>query len=255
MRISVNPIVSVEQRKIQRVLLAELTCTNAYPHCMDLLILWALFPLKLISLQGGKWGDVWLWRVQRMYSQRDLWSFYGVLFLKCVCVSCRDLAFWKSEPWGLGFDISLNRAGILEYEYGLLFNAFPKHPQEAQSLIYHSMSSPYRTWWGFMAEQCSDALLSLEVEMSWPGCQVELGMGNPSFQTKLGMLVRLPHALSSSLLLVASVWISGRLENVLEGVMSSWHIHLAWEVHTGDPQPSQAQLSLEAEIPWTPGCK
>lgn len=175
-----------------------------------------------------------------------LWCFVSEV---CVCVSCRDLAFWKSEPWGQDFDIALNIAGIVEYEYGLPFNAFPKDPQEAQSLIYYSMSSLGRTGWGFMGGQCSGALLNLEVEMSWPGCQVELGMGNLYSQTKLGMLLRVPHAPSSSLLLVASVWISGKPENVLEGEMPSWHIHPAWEVATGAPQPSQAQLSLEAKIP------
>lgn len=172
-----------------------------------------------------------------------------------MCVSCRDLAFWKSEPWGLDFDIALNIAGILEYEHGLPFNAFPKDPQEAQSLIYYSMNSPCRTGWGFMGGQCSGALLNLEVEMSLPGCQLELGRGNLSFQTNLGLLLRVPHAPSSSLLLVASVWTDGRPENVLEGAMSSWHIHPASEAPTGAPQPSQAQLSPEAKIPWAPGCK
>lgn len=95
-----------------------------------------------------------------------------------MCVSCRDLAFWKSEPWGQDFDIALNIAAILEYEHGLPFKAFPKDPQEAQSLIYNSMSSPCRTGWGLMGGQCSGALMNLEVEMSWPGCQAELGMGN-----------------------------------------------------------------------------
>lgn len=92
-----------------------------------------------------------------------LWCFVSEV---CVCVSCRDLAFWKSEPWGQDFDIALNIAGIVEYEYGLPFNAFPKDPQEAQSLIYYSMSSLGRTGWGFMGGQCSGALLNLEVEMS-----------------------------------------------------------------------------------------
>lgn len=172
-----------------------------------------------------------------------------------MCVSCRDLAFWKSEPWGLDFDIALNIARILEYEHGLPFNAFPKDPQEAQSLIYYSMNSPCRTGWGFMGGQCSGALLNLEVEMSLPGCQLELGRGNLSFQTNLGLLLRVPHAPSSSLLLVASVWTDGRPENLLEGAMSSWHIHPASEAPTGAPQPSQAQLSPEAKIPWAPGCK
>lgn len=163
--LSVNPVVCVEQRKIQRGFV-ELTCTNTSPHCMDLLILWALFPLKLISLQGGKVrGHLALKSAENVFPEGSLIFLWCFVSEVCVCVSCRDLAFWKSEPWGWDFDIALNIAGILEYECGLPFNAFPKDPQEAQSLIYYSMSSPCRTGWGFMGGQCRGALLNLEVEM------------------------------------------------------------------------------------------
>lgn len=94
------------------------------------------FPLKWISLQGSKWGDIWLWRVQRMYSQRDLWSSCDVLFFKVYVLK------------GLGIlEIRATETRLLHYILRIWppFNIFPKHLQEAQSLIYHSMSLPYRT--------------------------------------------------------------------------------------------------------------
>lgn len=60
-----------------------------------------------------------------------------------------------------------------------------------------------------------------------------------SFQTKLGMLVRVPRAPSSSLFLIASVWISGRPENVLAGAMSSWQSILPGMFPSEPPSPAR----------------
>lgn len=150
-RISVNPVVSEENTE-------GFACrVNMRKHFSSLhgsTDFVSTLPTEINQFTRGQTEGTFGFEECRECIPRGIFDLFMVFCFWSVCVCVlQGLGILEIRVMGTRLWYCTEYSWNIRIRIWSPFNAFPKHPQEAQSLIYHSMSSPFRTGWGFMGGQ------------------------------------------------------------------------------------------------------